>query len=117
MTNRRRRTEFTKATKIRAWDRCKGFCEECGAKLYPGKFIFDHDNPDVISHDNSLENCKVRCVNCDKPKTAKDQKTIAKCRRVEEKHLGIAKPKAKSRLKKKISGEVVVRETGEQVWP
>ena len=120
--NRRKRNEFSKRTKVAAWDRCGGHCEECGAKLYPGKFTYDHDDPDVISRDNSLENCVVRCSACDKTKTAKDQTRIAKVRRVEEKHLGIWQPTGRpmqgtkrSRLKKGFDGVVRDRETGEPV--
>ena len=91
--NRRKRNEFTKATKIQAWDRSGGHCEECGAKLFTGKFVYDHKIPTALGGDASLENCKVQCSNCDKPKTAKDQTTIAKARRVEEKHRGVTKPK------------------------
>lgn len=115
MTNRRPRNEFSKRTKIAAWDRSGGHCEECGAKLYPGKFTYDHTNPDVISRDNSLENCKVLCSACDKTKTAKDQGVIAKVRRIEEKHIGAAPKKPKSKYLKKVDGTVVYRDTRQPV--
>lgn len=122
VSTRKPRQEFTKATKLAAWDRCGECCEECGAKLRPGKFRFDHDIPDALGGDNSLENCVVRCLACDKPKTAKDQTNIAKAKRVEEKHLGIHESRyppmpgtKRSRFKIGFDGVLRDRETGEPI--
>ena len=116
MANRRKRAEFSKATKIQAKDRAAGNCEQCGAPLMTGKYHFDHVIPTAIKADNSLANCRVVCVACHSAKTKLDVKIIAKARRVEEKHSGIGKAKGwQSKFKKKVDGTVILRETGEPV--
>lgn len=107
------RREFPKAIKVAAFDRAKGRCEECTARLVPGKFEYDHDLPDGLGGEPTLENCVVRCTSCHNPKTAKhDIPMIAKAKRSRAKHLGAAKPKRAwgGKYRKKVSGEVVLRE-------
>jgi 5-methylcytosine-specific restriction protein A len=109
------RQEFSKKVRLAAWDRCGGHCEGCTAKLYPGKFTYDHIIPDWMGGEPTLENCQVICSACDKPKTAKDQGDIAKAKRIRAKHAGIRKPSRfpcsrDSRWKKRMDGTVVERE-------
>lgn len=93
------RHEFTRKTKVAAYERCKingiACCEgvlpsgeRCGLPLQVGRFTYDHRDPDFFSSDNSLENCQVLGWCCDRPKTAKDQGDIAKVKRVRDKHIG-----------------------------
>lgn len=116
------RTEFTKQTMREALERAESLCEglrtngeRCNGALTIGKYHFDHIIPDAIGGDNSLSNCAVLCIACHKVKTTKrDIPIIAKAKRGNDKHLGIRKksrfPGSRdSRLKKKISGEVVLR--------
>lgn len=107
------RRNFSRKVKAQAWERCQGRCEDCGAKLYPGKLIYDHDNPDALGGEPTLENCKVRCDSCDAPKTKKDQARIAKMKRVRDKYSGAAsksrRPLRNPYWKKKIDGTVVRR--------
>ena len=49
--------------------RAAGRCEDCGGQLKPGKYQFDHIKPRGFGGDNSLENCRVRCVRCHLTKT------------------------------------------------
>lgn len=120
--NRRPREEFSKAVKTAAWDRCKGRCESCTAKLFPGRFIYDHDIPTALGGEPTLENCRVICDACDTAKTAKDQGVIAKARRCEEKHLGMQQKGQGWRktyrgrpIRQKVGGGVVYADTGEPV--
>jgi hypothetical protein len=53
-------------------------------------------------------------LGCDKPKTASDQKNIAKTKRIRQKHIGIKKKSSfacskDSKWKKKLDGTVVRR--------
>ena len=99
-----RRIEFSKKTKVLAFERAKGRCENletssqfespCGAKLYPGNCEFDHVIPAELGGDSSLSNCQVLCRNHHKNKTRKDQANIGRARRVHAKHLGIKKPRS-----------------------
>lgn len=88
----RPRHEFSNKTKLNAFLRCNGRCERCGARLRPAQYRYDHDIPDQMGGDNSLENCVVACITCDRPKTAADQTRIAKAKRAQRKNLGIRAP-------------------------
>jgi hypothetical protein len=107
------RREFTTKTKRIAYERCHingvPCCEKCKAPLQIGRFTYDHIDPDYFSKDNSLENCQVIGWCCDKPKTAKDQKDIAKVKRIRDRFTGIKKPKVGFRGSRKFNGEVTWR--------
>lgn len=111
------RLEFSTKTKREALTRCKGFCEGkgCGVSLWQKFRIFDHIIPCAFGGDNSLDNCQVLCTTCDDEKTdKKDIPTIAKAKRVSDKHNGIRKASRfacsrQGRWKKKMNGEVVAR--------
>lgn len=107
------RREFTSKIREAAWARCAGRCEKCTAKLLPGKFQYDHDMPDGLGGEPTLENCKVLCSACHDDKTHKhDRPLMAKADRIKKKHFGIKTPSRgfDKRWKKKLSGEVVPRD-------
>ena len=86
------RKEFSRKTKLAAYMRANGHCEQCGSRLQVGRFRYDHISPDYFSKDNSLENCMVICtIVCDPPKTARDQAIIAKSKRIQDKAIGALK--------------------------
>lgn len=87
------RREFSPKVKVAAFKRADGQCENCTAKLYVGKFHYDHDIPDSLGGEPTLENCKVLCVACHGVKTARiDVPKAAKVKRITQKHIG-ARPK------------------------
>mgnify|MGYP001283912999 CR=1 FL=1 len=89
------RREFPAKVKAAAFERAKGHCEECTARLYPGKFLYDHQIPDALGGEPTLDNCVVRCSACHAVKTTKeDVPRIAKAVRQRQKHIG-ARPKRK----------------------
>jgi len=100
------RREFSAKTKIEAFKRCGGHCESCTAKLYTGKFDYDHDNPDGLTGDPTLDNCRVLCRSCHSIKTPHDVATIAKAKRRERRHAGIKKPRS-IKSWRRFSGEIV----------
>lgn len=110
------RKEFAPKVKAQAFQRAAGFCEGegCGVKLSPGKFHYDHDNPDGLTGEPTLENCKVLCLACHGTKTKKDQHDIAQAKRRERKHvMGIRQTKGRplpgtkaSGLRKRMNGQV-----------
>lgn len=110
------RKEFPAKIKMAAWLRSGGKCENtsCGRKLFTGDINYDHDDPDGLTGEPTLENCKVLCRGCHKIKTKSDVARIAKAKRIERRHLGIRK-KSKfacsrdTKFKKKVTGEVVLR--------
>lgn len=107
------RREFPRKIKQAAFMRAKGKCEICTARLYPGKYRYDHVLPCALGGEPTLENCQVICSNCDTPKTyGKDIPMIAKADRQRAKHIGATKPKRPwgGKYRKKVSGEVVLRD-------
>ena len=104
------RSEFSTKTKRQSWERCKGLCESCSAKLYPGKFDYDHDIPDGLGGEPTLENCKVLCRNCHGAKTIEvDRPIMQKADNIRSKHLGIKTRRPWSLWKRKMNGETVRR--------
>lgn len=63
------RREFSKGVRAKAADRSKGLCEGCGVKLPVGGYHYDHDVPDGLGGEPTLENCRVLCLPCHKVKT------------------------------------------------
>lgn len=87
------RQEFSKATKLEAWTRCKGHCELCTAKLFPGHFDYHHDKECAFDGGNELKNCVVACDSCHGKVTKQRAPVIAKSNRVRNSHLGLARTK------------------------
>lgn len=78
----RKRREFPQAVRKAAFIRCcqrapEGVenipgvpqCETCGKELRAGGIIYEHDQPDGLQGDPTLENCKVHCKACADVKT------------------------------------------------
>ena len=88
------RREFSAKVKAQAALRANGHCENCTRKLLTGDHNYDHDLPDAMGGEPTLENCKLLCRACHQEKTSvRDVPTIAKSNRVRRKHLGIKKRK------------------------
>lgn len=110
------RRNFPKAVKEAAYERADGKCEECGSRLAPGKFAYDHVLADGLCGEPTLENCAVVCTNCHGRKTRKhDIPAIAKAKRLHAKHIGAKTSRPfpggrKSKWKRKVGGQVVLRE-------
>lgn len=63
------RREFSVSVQRAAAKRSNGLCEGCGQPLVIGQYNYDHDKPDGLGGEPTLENCKVLCVPCHKVKT------------------------------------------------
>ena len=76
-----RRREFSKAVKRDAAARANGKCECCGKRLRFGEYHYDHDLPDFLGGEPTLENCRVLCLDCHRTKTKEiDTPRIVKSR-------------------------------------
>jgi len=116
-----RRAEFTRSTKLAAWERDRGRCVHCGKKLGPGDSIeYDHRIRNEIKPDNSLANCDTLCGPCHAFKTHKvDAPAAAKSRSVRAAYAG-AKPTPRqvmpgsraSKWRKPLHGPAVLRNGG-----
>ncbi len=88
------RREFSTKVKAAAFQRSGGNCEGCTARLYVGKFAYDHIIADGLGGKPTLENCAVLCFACHGDKTfASDVPAIAKAKRREAKHIGATRAK------------------------
>ena len=101
------RREFPKSVKLAAWDRCNGFYE-CGCDMpIVGTPHYDHDLPDDLGGDNSLENCRVLDPKCHRRKTVnEDRPRIDKARRLREKAAGV-RPKKRGISYRRFNGDPV----------
>lgn len=98
------RREFPAKVKLAAWERSRGQCERCTARIY-GDPQYDHIVPDAVGGANDLDNCQVLCRACHGVKTSKtDVPEIAKTKRVQKKRAGIKTPKSRPLPGTKASG-------------
>lgn len=102
------RTEFNRETRREALKRSGLKCEASGPRygLAEGQRCncslslgvqYDHDVPDQLGGDNSLENCRAVCVQCHKIKTRGDIQQIRKSDRQRDKRSGVIRPAGKLR--------------------
>lgn len=67
-----------------------GRCADCGTRLIIGFFVFDHRPPlalrDATEDANDPQRLAAICWTCNEQKTPRDQKEIAKARRLAERH-------------------------------
>lgn len=105
------RREFSRSVKIAAFLRADGRCEgtlddgsRCPTKLTPGKFEYDHDNPDGLTGEPTLENCVVLCSSCHSTKTKTDRQRIDKAKRQQAAHVGAKTRKSRPLPGTKASG-------------
>ena len=111
------RREFPAKAKVAAFQRAKGKCEKCSARLGPGNVHYDHVLADWLGGEPVLENCEALCPACHGAKTAtQDVPAIARAKRLRAKHVGAASKSSRplpggrdDRLKHKIGGGWVPR--------
>ena len=88
------RAEFTKRTKLQAWERCKGICEcGCGRKIELAEY--DHyPVPAAFGGSNDVDNCRVLSRKCHRKITSEvDVPNISKAVRIVEKRAGVRRTK------------------------
>lgn len=104
------RQEFTKDTKLAAWERCGGRCEcGCNQKIY-GDAQYHHILPANLGGLNDLANCMVMKPKCHARITHGDgldgNKAIKKSTRIAEKRAGIRAKGQGFRGWRTFSGEI-----------
>jgi 5-methylcytosine-specific restriction protein A len=117
--NKAPRRSLTTLQRAKLFEEHGGICYLCGLKIHTGEAW---DDEHVISRElmgegaDDWSNRRPAHRKCHKPKTAQDQKLIAKSNRVRAKHMGAHKPKKpQSIFKRKVNGQTVLRATGEPV--
>lgn len=111
-------TAIPPRVRLRVFERFAGVCQETGRKIMPGD-QWDCDHEVALANGGQHREGNLRPVlrEAHRAKTAKDVALKAKIDRVRKKHLGISTkkvtlPGSKSgKWKRKISGEVVPRDT------
>ena len=89
------RREFPAKVKLAAFERAKGHCEGCGLKIV-GRPEYDHDKPDGLGGEPTLENCKVLCGKCHRIKTHEhDRPIMQKADNQKKSAAGITRPRKK----------------------
>jgi len=81
------RAEFSKRTRLEAFERANGYCEQCGIKLKAGNHEYHHKSFD--SSDNTFSNCVLLCRDCHSRITKERAPLIAKSNRIRERIAGI----------------------------
>ena len=81
MTSRRK--HIKKAVREAVWERDGGACVECGST---SDLQLEHELPDWFGGAPSVENLRLMCVDCHKPKTREDVARIAKTKRQQRYH-------------------------------
>jgi 5-methylcytosine-specific restriction enzyme A len=114
------RKEFPARVKFDALKRCSDergipHCEGCGVELTAGNLAYDHDTPDGLGGEPTLENCKVLCIKVchnaktfgsDNPRMQKADRSRKTLFRVKNRK-GPAMPGTKaSGIRKRMNGEV-----------
>lgn len=123
-----RRTEFTRETRREALKRSGLKCEASGPRygLAEGQRCncslslgvqYDHDVPDQLGGDNSLENCRAVCIQCHKIKTRADIQQIRKSDRQRDKASGVIRPAGKLRSAPFPKSEKAARRVPKQPLP
>jgi 5-methylcytosine-specific restriction protein A len=114
------RKPLTRKQRAEMYLRQDGRCGNCGQKLETKGSqpvcVDEHLNPLWRGGSNDLANRELWCVPCTKPKTAQEATERTKGLRIRDKHIGAYKSKGRgfqTKLKRKVDGTVVNRETGE----
>jgi len=107
------RAEFSKSTKLAAFQRANGACEKCTAKLFPSNTEYHHGTECTFGGAAEFHNCVVLCKACHAGITGERAAVIAKSNRIRNAHLGIKPRKSRpmpgsraSGLRKRMNGQV-----------
>jgi len=110
------RRSISKKERMELFNDRKGICHICGNKIYAGQdWEVEHIIPMALGGDDRGKNLDLAHIECHRGKTKTDVGRIAKAKRQAARHVGkkISRnplPCGKgSKMKKKLSGEVVLR--------
>jgi 5-methylcytosine-specific restriction enzyme A len=104
------RTEFSKKTKLEAWERCGGRCEcGCDQKII-GRPEYHHILADTLGGLNDLRNCMVLSKRCHRVITdgpgLDGNSSLAKTQRILEKRAGVRADRGGFRGWRAFNGEI-----------
>ena len=110
-------SDIPKRVQLRVFERCGGVCHISGRKIRAGdKWETDHVIALVNGGENRESNLAPALKDEHRKKTSADVAQKSKDRRVRAKHFGLHKPRSivpgskESKWKKKLNGEVVLRD-------
>lgn len=112
-----KRGRLSTRAKLAIWEKEKGLCYVCGAKLRPGNYIFEHVRALELGGEDGVDNIRLTCKPCATEKTKTDHHMAAKAKRQKSAALGLKKSKTPlpfgkgSQWKRKLDGSVVRRNT------
>lgn len=83
------RFEFTRKQRLEIWNRARGHCEGCEAKLKVGEGEYDHRVAQGYGGENTTENGQLLCRVCHGKKTGIDKGITEKVKRIRDKFNGV----------------------------
>ena len=107
-----KRRSLTAKERLRLFNLHGGICHLCNGKIDGVCEAWEIEHPTALSMGGADDdaNMKPAHVHCHRPKTADDLGRLAKAKRCEARYLGARPRKPLSKWKRKVSGEVVLRE-------
>lgn len=115
------RKPLTRKQRVEVFMSTDGHCYVCGRKLIGGAWDAEHPQALALGGSDDISALRPICRPCHKPKTAADKATIEKYKRIRDRHIGAKRSRSPmpfgkhSKLKRRMDGRVVNRETGELV--
>jgi 5-methylcytosine-specific restriction protein A len=104
------RRSISTARRVAIFVAAKGICHLCGGGIQGKGWEVEHVIPLAMGGADDETNMRPAHKACHAPKTAEDVADIARAKRREARHIGIKKRGwPKSKWRKKVSGEVVLR--------
>jgi 5-methylcytosine-specific restriction protein A len=105
------RRSLSPMQRLKVFEAAGGRCHLCELRIQVGQpWEVEHVRPLALLGDDDAANMRPAHKDCHKAKTKADAASWSKAKRCAAKHLGIRKPPAfRSKWKRKVSGETVLR--------
>jgi len=108
-----KRGRLTSRDRREIWERERGHCMLCNAKLQVGRFIFEHVRALELGGTDTKDNIRLTCKSCATEKTRDDHSRAAHAKRQKSSVLGIKAPSRTplpgsraSGIRKRMNGKV-----------
>jgi 5-methylcytosine-specific restriction endonuclease McrA len=87
-----KRGHLTSRDRREIWERERGHCMICNAKLQVGRFIFEHVRALELGGTDTKDNIRLTCTGCAREKTRDDHSRAAHAKRQKSSVLGLKPP-------------------------
>ncbi len=105
-----KRRSLSTSARLKVWEANEGRCHLCGLQIRDGKWEVEHRIPIALGGADEGANMAPAHVDCHAGKTRQDVAAIARAKRRKARFVGAKQSKwPKSKWKRKVSGETVLR--------